>query len=130
MSHVADCQVRKYRASASLQQVIIGSVIIALFDQQPLFFRAALRGTLLAPGADQCVGAAQLETRHLKVHFAAAHRIRGIATRRADYLVLAAVPYNHCACAIITVWNDPFEITILDRMVLNHHCQPALARIE
>src|SRR5438105_2131921 len=113
----------------SLQEVSVSSVLIPLFYQQPLLFGIAL-SRILPAGPDQCESSPQLETAHLDVQLAAANGIGGIPTRRVNDCVLAAIPNDNYTGAVIAFWNNAFEIAIFNRVVFDHHRQPAFLRIE
>ena len=42
---------------------------------------------------------------------------------------LAAVPDNDAARPVVALWDDPLEVAVLERVVLDFHCQPLVVHV-
>jgi hypothetical protein len=42
---------------------------------------------------------------------------------------LATVPDDDAACAVVPVWDDPLEVAVLERVVLDLHGEPLVVHV-
>src|SRR5260370_21039042 len=111
------------------QDVILGGVFVALLYQQPLLLAVGRPALHRAVRTTERVCTAQLEPMHLDIELARAYGFRRV-TRRINRAILTAVPHDHRARAVIAFGDQPFEIGVFDRMVLDHHGEPLVMWIE
>ena len=108
--------------------VVFAGVLVALFDQQPLLL-AVCGGPRSTTGAHQGEGSAQLVAAKRQIKFArpdgAGHVVLGV-----DRGVNPAVPDDHGSSAIVAFGNHAFEVAVFKRMVLDHHGQMLVGRVE
>ena len=43
--------------------------------------------------------------------------------------VIPTVPYHHCAAAVLSLWNNAFELLIFDWMIFHFYCQVFLTSL-
>src|SRR5271167_3187658 len=100
-------------------------------DKQPLrLLVASLASARVAPARPHHrEPALELESEHLDIELARAHRA-GDVVWRIGHAVDATVPHDYLAGAIVALGNDALEISVLDRMVLDHHGEPLVGGIE
>src|SRR5712692_5356790 len=113
----------------SYEDVFLGGVFVALLYQQPLLLAVRWPALHRAVRTHERVCTAQLKPMHLDIDLARANgfpRFTGWINRA----IFAAVPHDHRARAVIAFGDQPFEITVFDRMVLDHHGQPLVVWIE
>ena len=101
------------------------------FDEEPLrLFVPVLASARIAPARPHHrIPALELESEHLDIELARAHRA-GDIVRRIGHAIDAAVPNDYLAGTVVALGNDALEIAVLDRMVLDHHGKPLVGGIE
>ena len=103
--------------------VALAGIVVALLDQQPVLPAAIFFARL---HAHQHVIAVQPVAVQAKFEIALGETLVGVA----DRLPGAFVPDHHRAAAIFAFGDHPFEAAIFERMVLGHHRQTLLRRVE
>src|SRR5713226_3652692 len=111
------------------EDVLLGGVFVALLYQQPLLLAVGRPALHRAARTHERVCTAQLEPMHLDIDLARAYDF-GRVTGWINRAILAAVPHDHRARAVIAFGDPPFEIAVFDRMVFDHHGEPLVIRIE
>src|SRR5215469_8461487 len=124
-----DGEPRQDRARVFLRDVLVLSEFIALLDEQPLLLLARPLGIARA-GANQGENSVEFVTAQDEVDLALVYRFRWSSTRGVDHRVGAAIPDDDCARPVVALGNDSLKVAVLKRMVLNHHCQPFVARVQ
>jgi hypothetical protein len=123
-SHLVVGPPAEHRAGVLLGVPSLDGVVVSLVQQQPLRLPGAVVTTL----ADQHEATAQLLGGDVEVQRALgdlALRV-GVVGRRPG----PPVPDDDVAAAVLAGGDDPFEVGVLDRVVLDLHGQPADRRVE
>src|SRR5436190_8194426 len=97
-----------------------------MFDEEPVVAVAAVP-LAVVPHPHQNPAALQLFARERKFQISLVKSPFRIATLRGPE---AAVPEHDGATAVLALRDGAFEISVVEWVVLNLDCQPAVARIE
>src|ERR1039458_5605797 len=91
-------------------------VLVAMLDQEPISAPAAI-AVMLHPY--QHPFALQLLAKQCKFKVAVGETFSGVIGKP-----VTAVPNFHCAATILTLRNRAFEITVIERMILDFNRKP------
>ena len=101
----------------------IARVVVALLDQEPI-----LPFAFAGPGLHADENVIAIEAIAVQPEFEIA--LGQALVRIAERLPGAAVPDHHRACAILASGDHALEFAVFQRMVLGHHREPLLRRVE
>ncbi len=105
--------------------VVIARIFVAVLDQQPVGSFSP-RPIVLHPDENPAAVQALAVERELEVA-ALKCRLRRLSSFR---FPVAAVPELHRAAAVFSLGDRAFEVAVIERMVLDLHREPPLARVE
>jgi hypothetical protein len=100
----------------------VARIAVGLLDQEPVL----AVWLLLAAGPDQREPAAQLVALEVEQELSADEPRVGILHRDPA----ADVPDDHGARPVVPLGDHPFEVGVLDRVILDLHRQPLLGRVQ